>query len=154
MKKFINMVIIMIIFFALAFSVNSYAASELSSFNIDIDKTTVKPGENVTLTVNFGAELGAYTITIDYDDDLLDVVSIDGGAKNDLDGKIKVVYPNELKSEIEARSSMSVTFKAKDVVTSNPTEFSVTAEGMSAKDPGTTYNNISKEHVKEIIVEI
>ena len=48
---------------------------------------------------------------------------------------------------------MSVTFKAKDVTTSNPTDFSITAEGLANPDASVTYDDITTPIDKSIIVE-
>ena len=49
---------------------------------------------------------------------------------------------------------MSVTFKAKDgIITSNPTEFSITAEGMTSPDGLEDYDDITIPIVKSIVVE-
>ena len=126
MKKFINILLVMFILLSLAFS-GTVFADTLSSFNVEVDKTNVKPNEEVTVKVNFGAELGAYTVTIDYDDDVFDLVSVDGGNESNIDGKVKVVYADS-HGGANTRNSMSVKFKAKaNIVASNPTEFAVTA---------------------------
>lgn len=152
MKKFINILLVMFILLSLAFS-GTVFADTLSSFNVEVDKTNVKPNEEVTVKVNFGAELGAYTVTIDYDDDVFDLVSVDGGNESNIDGKVKVVYADS-HGGANTRNSMSVKFKAKaNIVASNPTEFAVTANGMSSGDTRTTYDNITSGHVKQVIVE-
>jgi len=48
---------------------------------------------------------------------------------------------------------MSVTFKAKDVLTSNPTDFSITASGLSNPDASITYDDITTPIVKNTVVE-
>ncbi len=153
MKKFINIAIIIFIVFTFIFSGSVFADERLESFNIDVNKTNVKPGEQVTLTVNFGAQLGAYTVTIDFDDDVFDFVSIDNGSHSVIDGKLKVVFSDSTGGNA-TKDSMKAIFKAKEeLVTSNPTEFSVTATGMASGDTRTTYEDISSAHVKEVIVE-
>lgn len=152
MRKFINILLVMFILLSVIFS-STVFADTLSSFNIEVDKTNVKPNEEVTVKVNFGAELGAYTVIIDYDDDVFDLVSVDGGNESDIDGKVTVVFA-DVHGGTNTRNYMSAKFKAKaNIVASNPTEFSVTANGMSSGDTRTTYDNITSGHVKQVIVE-
>ena len=49
---------------------------------------------------------------------------------------------------------MSVTFRAKaDITTSNPTEFTVTADGLSNADASVTYDDITIPIIKNVTVE-
>lgn len=139
------LILIMVVFFTM----NSYAVS-LDTIRIDADKTTIIPGSEVTLTINFGVELGAYTFDIAYDNNIFEFVSVDGGVANDTTDKIKVVFFDAL----TPRESMSVTFKAKDdITTSNPTEFTVVGEGMSNPDESIIYDDIVTPIVKNVVVE-
>ena len=50
--------------------------------------------------------------------------------------------------------NLKVTFKAKDgITTSNPTEFSITAEGLSNSDASVTYDDILTPIIKNVTVE-
>lgn len=153
MKKMVNIISIFLVLFLLAFSVNAYAAS-LDTIDIKTDKTTVHPGETVTLTVNFGTEMGSYGVNIAYDNNLLDYVSTQGATANDTGTAIKTTYHyNQLSGE-SPRTNMSVTFKAKEnILTSNPTDLSVTIEGMGNPDASVNYDDITIPIVKNIIVE-
>ncbi len=152
MKKIISSIILLMIVFIIMFSVNSYAVL-LDRVDVQVDKTTVRPGENVTVNINFGENLGAYTANISYDNKLFEYVSTDGGTANNQTDKVKVVYFDQTGGE-NPRSSMSVTFKAKDdITTSNPTEFTVTLEGMANNDASITFDDITTPIIKNVVVE-
>lgn len=152
MKKIIRMIAMLILFTLVIFSGKSYAV-ELTSIDVDTDKTTVRPGENVTVSINFGQELGAYTFSIAYDNAIFDYVSAEGGTANDTTDKINVVY-FDTEGGSNPRTGMSVTFKAKEALTtSNPTEFTITAEGLANSDASETYDDITTPIVKNVMVE-
>lgn len=152
MKKILSIILIIMLFITMFFSVNTYAAS-LDSISIDVDKTTVRPGENVKLTINFGESLGAYTFDIAYDNKIFEYVSVDGGTANDTTDKVKVTF-YDTTGGANSRQNMSIEFKAKDnITTSNPTEFTVTGEGLANSDASVTYDDITTPMVKNITVE-
>lgn len=152
MKKIISSIILLMIVFIIMFSVNSYAVL-LDRVDVQVDKTTVRPGENVTVNINFGENLGAYTANISYDNKLFEYVSTEGGTANDQTDKVKVVYFDQTGGQ-NPRSNMSVTFKAKDdITTSNPTEFTVTLEGMANNNASITFDDITTPIVKNVVVE-
>ncbi len=151
MKKIISFLMIAILLSMIIFTGKSYAAA-LDTIAIKTDKTTVRPGETVTLTIEFGQELGAYTFDIAYDENIFDYVSVEGGKENNTNGKVKVVYPDVLGAG--ARNFMTVTFRAKgDITTSNPTEFLVTAEGLANADASVQFDDITTPIVKNVTVE-
>lgn len=151
MKKIVSMIAIFLMLFAILFSVNVYAAS-LDSIDITTTKQTIHPGENVTVNIEFGEELGAYTFDIAYDNNLFEYVSAEGGTANDNGTRIRVYFFDST-GGTSPRSNMSVTFKAKDVLTSNPTDFSITAEGLANPDASVTYDDIAIPIVKSVVVE-
>lgn len=151
MKKILSIFILALILI-LNFSVSSFAVV-LDKINVTTDKTTVNPGENVTLTVNFGEDLGAYTVNVAYDNSVLEYVSTVGGTANDSTEKVKVVYFDQTGGQTP-RNNMSVTFKAKEgIETSNPTELTVTLEGMANSDASITFDDITIPIVKNVMVE-
>lgn len=151
MKKIIS-IVTLLIFTILMFSVKSYAVL-LDKVDVQVDKNIVRPGENVTVNVNFGESLGSYTGSISYDNKLFEYVSTEGGTANDTSDKVKVVYFDQTGGQ-NPRNNMSVTFKAKDgFTTSNPTEFTVTLEGMASNDAGITFDDITTPIVKNVVVE-
>lgn len=152
MKKIISSIIFLMIVTIIMFSVNSYAVL-LDKIDVKVDKTTVRPGENVTVNINFGEDLGSYTATVSYDNKLFEYVSTEGGTANDQLDKVKVVYFDQTGGE-NPRSNMSVTFKAKEgITTSNPTEFTVILEGMANNNASITFDDITTPIVKNVVVE-
>lgn len=152
MKKWISLIAIFAILTAFVLTVNTYAVS-LDTVSLSTDKDIVRPGEEVKVIVNFGKGLGAYILEISYDNNIFEYVSVDGGTANDLGDKIKVVY-HDSTGGTNPRENMNVTFKAKaDITTSNPTEFMLTAEGLSNADASETYDDITTPLVKNVTVE-
>lgn len=152
MKRIISIAIILILLTLVIFTGNSYAVA-LDSVNVDTNKTLVHPGEDVTVTMNFGENLGAYTVDVAYDDAIFEYVSVEGGTANNTGDKIKVIY-HDATGGTNPRNNMSVTFKAKsDITTSNPTEFSITAEGLANADASVTYDDITTPIIKNVTVE-
>lgn len=152
MKKIISSIILLMIVSILMFSVKSYAVL-LDKIDVQVDKQTVRPGENVTVRVNFGENLGAYTASISYDNKLFKYVDSEGGTANDTSDKVKVVYFDQTGGS-EPRNTMSVTFKANETITtSNPTEFTVTLEGMANNDASITFDDIATPIIKNVVVE-
>lgn len=153
MKKMVNIISIFLVLFLLAFSINVYAAS-LDTIDVTTDKETVHPGQTVTLTVDFGTQMGSYGVNVAYDNNLLDYVSTQGATANDTGTVVKTAYHYDASSGQSPRTSMSVTFKAKeDILTSNPTDLSVTIEGMGNPDASISYDDITTPIIKNIIVE-
>lgn len=152
MKKIISIISLIIMFGLLIFATKVYAVS-LDTISIETDKDTVNPGEEVTLTIKFGEQLGAYTFNIAYDSNIFEYSSVDGGTANDTSDKVIVTFYDST-GGTNPRESMTITFKAKsDLTTSNPTEFTVTAEGIANADASVTYDDITTPIVKNITVE-
>lgn len=152
MKKMISILVIATFLEILIFTGNSYAAT-LDTINVQTDKTTVRPGEDIKVNVDFGQALGSYTFDISYDKNLFDYVSADGGTANDTGDKVKVTF-DDTTSGTSPRNNMSVAFRAKaDITTSNPTEFLMTAEGLANPDASTRFDNITTPIVKNVTVE-
>ena len=151
MKKIVSIITLLIISFVTIFSVNVYAAT-LTGINATTTKTTMKPGENVTVDIEFGEELGAYTFEIAYDSNVFEYVSAEGGTANDTGSKVIVTF-YDTTGGTSPRSNMSVTFKAKSVTTSTSANFSITASGLSNPDASVTYDDITTAIVKTVIVE-
>lgn len=152
MKKIISAIAIIAILTLIIFTGNTYAVA-LDTLDVQTDKTTVRPGEEVKVTIQFGQDLGAYTFDVSYDKNIFEYVSAEGGTANDTTTKVRVVYHDSTGGS-NPRTNMSVTFKAKaDITTSNPTEFTVTAEGLANADASVTYDDISIPIVKNVTVE-
>ena len=152
MKKIISIIAILSIFVTFFLTGNSYADS-LDTLTVNVDKTTVRPGEEVKLTINFGQSLGAYTFDITYDNNIFEYVSAEGGTANDTTDKVRVTFYDST-GGTNPRQNMSITFRAKaDITTSNPTELTVTGEGLANADASVTYDDITTPIVKNITVE-
>ena len=152
MKKAISIVTIMAVLLLSIFSTGVYADT-LDTINITTDKATVHPGENITINIDFGQDMGSYTADIAYDNNLLEFVSAEGGTENDNGTRIRVYFFDSA-GGTNPRRTMSVTFRAKeDIITSNPTQLSVTFEGLANPDASVSYDDILVPIVKDVIVE-
>ncbi len=153
MKKIISIAMIFAILFTLVFSMKVYADT-LDTLNISIDKSTVHPGENITVTINFGTDLTAYTFDIYYDKKLVEYVSSEGSTQTTpSDEKVRVYYLDSTGGS-QPRQSMTATFKAKTegITTSNPTNFRITAEGLTKPDTS-KFDNITDPKIQTFTVE-
>ena len=118
MKKIVSIAIILTIILSFLFCTQVFANQQLSGLTVETSKDTIKSGENVTLTINFGAELASYAFHIKYDHDLLELVTVDGGEKNDDGEKVIVSYTDDHGGS-QTRTNLSATFKAKEVEETN-----------------------------------
>lgn len=152
MKKIINIAILLALIASFIFIGNTYAAA-LNTIEIQTSKTTIRPGEEVKVTIQFGQNLGAYTFNVSYDHNIFEYVSADGGTASDTTDKVKVVF-YDTTGGTNPRTNMSVTFRAKtDITTSNPTEFTITGEGLANADASVTFDDITTPIVKNVTVE-
>lgn len=152
MKKIIGNILKISFLVVFLFSIKVYAQT-LDDININLSKTIVKPGENVEVNIEFGESLGAYTFEISYDNNIFEYVSVDGGTANDTGDKVIVVFYDSTGGN-SPRNNMRAIFKAKSsITTSNPTNFSITAEGLANSDGTVTYDDITVPIVKNITVE-
>lgn len=152
-KKFISILLFVLLFFSI-FQVQANAASiPLGSFDVTVSKEKIEPGEEVTVNVNFGTDLGAYTVDVAYDNNIFEYVKSEGGTENDNGTRVRLVYYDST-GGTNPRTNMSVTFKAKEsIVSTNPTDFSVTAEGMANADASQEYDDIAVPVKKSVTVE-
>ena len=96
---------------------------------------------------------GAYTFDVAYDNSIFEYVRSEGGTENDNGTRVRVTY-YDAAGGTNPRTNMSVTFKAKgDIVSTNPTDFSVTAEGLANKDASQEYDDITTPIKKSVTVE-
>ena len=153
MKKVLSCIIIFALIFFLL-QINVYASSiPLGSVTVNLSKEKIAPGETVKVNINFGTELGAYTFDVAYDKNIFEYVSTEGGTENDNGTRVRVTYYDSTGGS-NPRSNMSVTFKAKaNLVTTNPTDFSITAEGLANSDASQDYDDITSPIKKSITVE-
>lgn len=153
MKKIVKLFSIIFIMMFIGIFSNKVNALSLDAINIDTNKSIVNPGTEVTLTINFGKSLGAYTFDIAYDNSLLEFVSASDGTPSDQGTKVRVVYYDSSGGS-NTKDSLTVTFKAKEgITTSNPTDLSVTAEGLANGDASEEYDDIVVPITKNITVE-
>lgn len=149
MKKVIGIFVTLLILSSCLFLVNSYAQT-LDTLQVQIDKTVVRPGEEVKVTINFGQYLGAGDFNIFYDNNIFDYVTNQGGTASDTGDKVAISYY----SAINPIDNISVTFKAKsNITTSNPTEFTVTASDLVNTDATVFFDDITIPIVKNVTVE-
>lgn len=152
MKKIINIITILSVVLLLALSTNIYAAT-LNGLNVQTNKTTVKPGEEVKLTINFGQNLGSFTFNISYDKNLFDLVSVDKDVATNNAGEKLIISFYDATGGSNPRNSTSIIFKAKSgITTSNSTQFSVTSAGLSNPDASVSYDDITTPIVKNVTV--
>lgn len=136
MKKIVNIIAIFLVLFLLAFTVNIYALS-LDNLSVTTDKEIVHPGENVVLNINFGRDIGSCDVNVDYDDNLLEYVGLQGGTANNTGSQVIISYHYNEASDPAPLTQMKVTFKArtdKNITTSNPTNLKVTISGLGTPD--------------------
>ena len=151
MKKIVNIILIFLVLFVSIFTIKTYAVS-LDNFSVLTTKQTVHPGENVTVNVSFGQDMGAYTVTVTYDSNILEYVSAEGGTSNNTGSSVITTFYDQTGGS-SPRNSMSVTFKAKDVNSTNPSNFGITATGLANADASVTYDDITTPITKEVVVE-
>lgn len=154
MKKSVYLFITMIfVTFMLFLQTGIVNAASLDNIEVDVSKTKIAPGEEVTVTTKFGKDLGAYTVNVAYDNNLFEYVSAEGGTENDNGTRVKLTYYDQT-GGTNPRANAKITFKAKDsIVTSNPTDFAITLEGLSNADASETYDDITTPIKKDILVE-
>ena len=152
MKKVISIIILFTLF--IAFTIPYYiSAVSLDTIKVDLSNQKVEPGKTVTVNIKFGKELGSYTFDIAYDNNIFEYVSSEGGTANDNGTRVRIYYFDSTGGS-NPRTSTSVTFKAKrDITTSNPTDFSVTAEGLANADASEQYDDITVPIDKSVLVE-
>ena len=153
MKKLYSFILAILLILCM-FQLNVFASSiPLDSVTVDVTKAKIAPGEEVTVNINFGTELGSYTFDVAYDNSIFEYVSSEGGTPNDNSTRVRVTYYDSSGGS-NPRSNMSVTFKAKEDLTStNPTDFSVTAEGLANNDASQEYDDITSPIKKDVTVE-
>ena len=152
MKKLIGIITILMVISLMIFPITVYADS-LDTVDVTVSKDLIRPGEEVKVNIEFGQALGSYTFDVAYDNNIFEYVSAEGGTENNMGDKVRVVFFDS-SGGTNPRTNMSVTFKAKeDITTSNPTEFNITAEGLANSDASVTYDDITTPITKNVTVE-
>lgn len=154
MTKKIISILLMLAFLFFTLQISSYASSiPLPSLDVTVSETKIRPGENVTVNINFGESLGAYTFDVAYDNSIFEYVSSEGGTENDNGTRVRVTFYDST-GGTNPRTNMSVTFRAKsNIVTTNPTEFSITGEGLANANASQEYDDITIPVKKSVTVE-
>ena len=153
MKKITIKLALLITAFLFIFSLNSFAAS-LDALDITLSKEKIAPGEEITVYVNFGKNLGSYTFDFAYDNNLLEYVSSEGKTSDNDNGTRVRVYYYDATAGSQPRNNMSITFRAKsNLITTNPTDISITAEGLANSDASEEYDDITIPIVKDVTIE-
>lgn len=154
MKKISFILFILVFVFSiLFFQTGSAFAATLDNVQVNVSKNKIVPGEQVTVSIDFGKALGAYTANIAYDNTIFDYVSSEGGTHDDNGTRVKLVYYDST-GGTNPRTNATVTFKAKDsIITSNPTNFAITLEGLANSDASETYDDITTPIEKDVLVE-
>ena len=153
MKKLFYVFTISILFFVLISITSVTSAATLDTVTAQVSKEKISPGEEVKVTVSFGRDLGAYTINIDYDEEIFDYVSTAGGTAND-DGDVVILTYHDTAGGANPRTNEVITFKAKENLTgSNPTDFLITLEGLANPNASERYDNIDTAIKKDVLVE-
>ena len=149
MKKIIKIFPIILVLSIIIFCGDTYA-TKLSTLDAQLSSTTIRPGEEVTVTIQFGEALSSYSINVAYDKNIFEYVSTDGGTATDIGNKLKV----EFQDTTNSKSNMFIKFKAKEEVTStNPTEFLITADGLKSAETFVNYDDVKMPIVKSLVVE-
>lgn len=153
MKKVFYILTILILFFALISIPSVSSAAALTTVTTEVSRAKIAPGEQVKLTVKFGRSLGAYTINADYDKNIFEYVSSEGGTANDTGDQVILTY-HDTAGGTNPRANATITFKAKsDLTASNPTDISVTLEGLANNNASETYDDITTPIKANVLVE-
>lgn len=153
MKKIVSILTILVLFSILILPTTFAVA--LDTISVTTSKTTVRPGEEVTLNVDFGKGLSAYTVNASYDNNIFDYVTVEGAEANNTGDKVIATFFDSA-GGANPRTNMNIKFRAKaNITTSNPTEFTVTLTGMASVEAGTTvsYDDVTTPIVKNVTVE-
>lgn len=147
MKKRLSILVLIIMISLLTNTIN---AVDLTTLEISTNKTLIKPNEEIELNIDFGESLISYNFNIAYDKNLVEFVSTDGGEITDIGTKVIVNYNDET----SPKRSMRLIFKGKnDIITSNPTNFAITADSLKKENETSYYDAISVSIIKNFVVE-
>lgn len=153
MKKILSVFIILILFLGLVSITTISSAATLDTVRVETSKTKIAPGEEVKLTVNFGKNLGSYTVNTTYDNNIFEYVRSEGGAENNTGSEVILTY-HDTTGGTNPRTNATITFKAKKGLTgTNPTNFSTTLTGMAGPNASERYDDITDAIVKDVLVE-
>lgn len=153
MKKIFCIFTALILFFSIISITTISSAATLDTIDVDLSKEKVAPGEEVSVIVNFGQQMGSYTVTVNYDTDIFDYIGSESGADNSVDGEAIVTYHYVANGSESPRTSEKLTFKANSELTSsNPTDLTVTITGLANPD-AVSYQDPDDSYIKDVLVE-
>lgn len=153
MKKLFYVFMVLVLFFSIICIPTSSSAATLNTFDVKLSKEKIAPGQEVSVLVNFGQEMGAYTVNTTYNSSVFEYVSAEGGTANNTGNKVVLVY-HYTQGVGTPSQSAKITFRAKDSLTGpNPTDFTVTLEGMANPDASERYDNPADSFINDILVE-
>lgn len=96
--------------------------------------------------------MGSYTLEVEYDENIFEYVSAIGGTGVDKGGVVEVAFYDEVGGSTS--NAAVVLFSAKeDIITTVPTNFSVTATNLQNSDLSETYDDILLPSIGEVIIE-
>ena len=151
MQKLTKTILIICVMISIFFTLSVYAAT-LDNISVNLTGTVVKSGETETVDIQFGQNLGSYTVDISYDNSLFEYVSSQGGTANDNGTRVRVYYFDQTGGN-NPKNNMQVNFKAKEVTASTNTSLSVTASGLANADASVTYDDITTPIVRNVTIE-
>jgi hypothetical protein len=154
MRKTLKIALFFAMIFAFVSILYVITAAPLSTLQISLDKTVVHPGENVTIDFDFGQDLGSFTFGVTYDPSLFEYVSTAGATSTSDSGTTATAVFFDNTGGSNPASGMTMTFMAKTgIATSNPTQFSIQAVGLSDPTGVTNFDDILVPIVKDVLVE-
>ncbi len=153
MKKTISIIAIFVAIILTFFITGSSYAAALDAISTKVNNQTIRPDEELNVTVEFGEDLGAAILEFSYDNNIFEYVSVDQGTANDQGDKVRVEF-HDTTGGTAPIASMTATFKAKaDLTTSNPTEITIVGEGFGNPDGSVRYDDITTPMVERVTVE-
>lgn len=162
MKKTISIFVVLIFLilslfqtevFASQSNVSSPVLKELENIEVQISKTIVNPDGEVILYIDFGTELDSYNFEIAYDEAIFEYISSEGGIATSISNKI-IILSDDSAASLNVRDNIKIVFKAKsDIITSNPTEFMITASRLANTSNTVEYDDIIVPIIKNVMVE-
>ena len=124
----------------------SVSAAGNVSLRASVNKAAVTVGDNITVSVGFGAAMGAFTVTVLYDASLVDYSSVNLGAASNGSGSVTTVWQDPAGGS-GAKNSVVFTFKSKKA---GKITFSISGDGF-ADATAIEYDSVSPSSVSVTI---
>lgn len=152
MNKIIKLISAMSVIVGILFSLQVEAA-ELSNFSIFVTKTEMEPGQNIKMTINFGEDMSKYIVDVAYDNKLFGFGSVTGGTATDDGQKIRIDFEDPTLGSNSSNQAVLILQAKTDIITTVPTDFSVTANTLVSGDGNTRFDDITIPVVHEVIIK-